>query len=460
MQLRPYQNTLLDETRGHMLRGIKKILIQSPTGSGKTILTASMLMTAASKGMDSFFVVHRRELVKQSCLTFDKVGLSHGIIAAGFAPDINRKVQICSIDSLRSRLSKLNKRPKLIVWDEAHHLASASWAKIFNEFNDAYHILLTATPERLDGKGLKNYADVLLNGPSVRWLIENGYLADYVAYAPNQISMAGIKKQMGDYSKSESAALIDKPSITGSAVKEYMKVGYGKRFIGFAITIEHSHHIVEEYKAAGIPAAHLDGESPSNYRDQVLKDLASGELKYVSNVGLFSEGFDLPSLDGLQMLRPTASLSMYLQMCGRPLRPDGDKVAIILDHVGNIERHGLPCDERKWSLDGKAGRSKNGERVTPVKICKKCYATQPSGNGLCAYCGAVFEIKEREIEQIDGELSKVDKEKMKLAAKKERQTAGTYEDLVKLGYARGYKSPEKWAMIIHKSREAKKQGKR
>lgn len=456
MKLRPYQHDILNEARALMAKGTKRILIQSPTGSGKTVLTAEMLGTAATRGMDSFFIVHRRELVKQSVMTFDRAGLNAGIIAAGFSPDPSRPIQICSIDSLRSRLGKIKRLPRLIVWDEAHHLASASWERVFNQFPDAFHVMVTATPERLDGKGLKGYADVIINGPSVKWLIENKYLADYVAYAPGTVSMAGIKKQMGDFSMSQSAALVDRPTITGSAVAEYKKVAYGKRCIGFAVTIEHSHHIIEQYKAAGIAAAHVDGETPSAVRDQVLKDFASGELKYLSNVGLFGEGFDLPCLDALQMLRPTASLSLYLQMCGRPLRPDGDKVAIILDHVGNIDRHGLPDEERKWSLDGKKGREKNGEKAMPIKICKKCYGAQPSYNRACQYCQEVFEVTSREIEEVEGELSKVDKEKVKLKNRDDQNKARTYEALVELGKRRGYSDPAKWASFIHKSREAKR----
>lgn len=455
MDLRPYQHDIINEVRAHMARGVKRILIRSATGSGKTVLATHMLKSAAEKNIPCFFNVHRRELIKQSASAFNKSDLRYGITSAGFQPEYNELVQLCSIGSLPNRLHKL-RSPGLILWDESHRLASKSWTDLFNKFPKAYHILLTATPERLDGKGLADYADVIVNGPEIKWLIDNKYLADYDYYRPGNIDMTGVKKEMGDYSKAHSVALVDKPAITGCAVAEYKKIAMGKRCLGFAITIEHSNHVVDSYKAAGIPAAHIDGSTPIYLRDQILKDFASGELKYVSNVGLCGEGFDLPSLDGVQMLRPSASLAWYLQVCGRALRADGDKVAFILDHVGNFNRHGMPCQERSWSLDGRAGRKKNGDRAMPVKICDKCYGAQYRGPTHCKYCGHEFTLTQREIEEIEGELSKVDKEKIMLENKKERGMAKTYDDLVKLGYSRGYKNPEKWAGIIHKSREVKR----
>lgn len=455
LDLYPDQQKIIEDIREHMRRGTKRILLQSPTGSGKTIMASSMLKAAADKGLDCLFIVHRRELIKQSVKAFDKFQVRHGIVSAGFQPDYKQLVQLCSIGSLPRRLNKI-RTPKLILWDEASHCASKSWSTVFKQFPDAYHILLTATPERLDGKGLSDFADVIVSGQSIEWLIQNKRLADYDYYNPGKIDMAGVKKEMGDYSKAHSVALVDKPAITGSVVDEYVKHASGKRCLGFAITIEHSNHIVDQFKARGIPAMHLDGSTPMNIRDRVLKDFESGELKYLCNVGLFGEGFDLPGLDAVSLIRPTASLSWYLQAVGRVLRYVPGKQAIIIDHVGNIDRHGLPCRERKWSLEGKAGRLKNGERLAPVKICKKCYGAQPAGSLVCKYCNEEFEVNPREIEEIPGELTKVDKEKMKLMAKQERGGARTYDDLVKLGYARGYKSPEKWAHIINQAREAKR----
>ena len=453
---RPYQDEILAGVRQHLSSGVRRILIQAPTGAGKTVIAAKIFEGLKNKGNDGLFIVHRRELVKQSIVTFDKFGIPAGAIASGFVPEPRFLCQVCSIDTLRSRLQKLPRRPKLILWDEAHHLASKSWTKVFNYFPDAIHILLTATPERLDGKGLADYADVIVQGPSVRWLIENKFLADYIAYAPSSVDMSGVRKQMGDFSKAESVALVDRPAVIGSAVEEYKKLAYGKRCLGFAVTIEHSHHIVEEYKAAGIAAAHLDGETDMRERDRMLADFVKGDLKYISNVGLFSEGYDCPSLDALQMMRPTASLGMYLQMCGRPLRADGNKVAIILDHVGNIKRHGLPCEERQWGLGGREKRGSKSESDLSVKLCEKCYAAVPVQTRICPYCQAPFEVKEREIIKEDGTLEAIDKEKMRLEKRGETRMARSFEELVELGRSRGYKNPTAWAHFMSKARDEKR----
>ena len=164
--LRDYQTEIIDSVRSHMRAGRKSILICSPTGSGKTALTADMLYKSSQKGMRSFFNVHRRELVKQSLMAFDKIGVPAGVISNGFPSDSSFDVQIASIQSLARRLDKYQ-RPNLIVWDECHHIAAGTWGKIYDYFPEAFHVGLSATPERLDGKGLSKFFSVMVKGPSV-----------------------------------------------------------------------------------------------------------------------------------------------------------------------------------------------------------------------------------------------------------------------------------------------------
>lgn len=456
IELRGYQSDIINEARAEMKRGIKSLLITSPCGSGKTVLVAHMLKTAASRNMPSLFIVHRRELIKQSTQTFSMVGVRHGIIANNFIPEYGQLIQIASIQTLAHRLDKI-RSPKLIIWDEAHHCAAGGWSKIHAQFPEAYHIGLTATPERLDGTGLGKWFKKIIHGPSVRWLIDNGYLADYKLYAPSSINTDGLHTSMGDFVKSELSALVDKPTITGDAIKHYKKLADGKRAVVFCVSIEHSKHVVEQFKAAGISAAHVDGETAMEERDEKINKFRSGEIRVLANVDLFGEGFDLPSLEVSILLRPTQSLGLFLQQTGRCLRPaPGKQHATVLDHAGNISRHGLPDEKRDWSLEGSRNNKKNSEKKTSVKICPKCFAAQASGKPACGYCGFQFPIEGRKISAKEGDLIEIDPAVYRRRRMAEQGKVTTFEDLVEIGKKRGYKNAYLWAKYVFNARQAKR----
>lgn len=457
--LRDYQLAIIDEARALMQTGCKSLCIVSPTGSGKTALTAQMIKTSASKGLSSWFIVHRRELVKQSALAFHQAGINFGIVASGFPFDAKPMVQICAIQTLTNRLEKL-KPPSLIVWDESHHVGARTWEKVRERFSEAYHIGLTATPERLDGKGLRKYFSEIVLGPRVQDLIDEGYLCPYRLLVPSTISMAGVKTQMGDYARAEAEAIIDKPHITGDAIREYKKLGGNKRAVVFCMSVKHSNHVVDQFNRAGISAIHVDGETDSFTRDGAIKAFERGDIRVLSNVNLFGEGFDLPSIEIVILLRPTQSLSFYLQSVGRALRPSPNKTqAIILDHAGNVERHGLPCDDRAWSLDGRGERLKNTKDSGPaIRICEICFGAQPSGKPHCIYCNNVFQSKNREIDHVDGDLVEIDPSRLKRKPSEKKQESKTLDELYKLGVARGYKHARKWAQHVFQMQQAKRIG--
>lgn len=456
MILRPYQEKIITEARQLMSKGRKSLLIWSPTGSGKTALTANMIKTAAERGFKCMFLVHRRELIKQSMRTFYNSGVSHGVIANGFTADPTQAIQIASVQTLQNRLNQCNQF-NLIVYDEAHHVGAKSWNNVINHFPAAFHIGLSATPERLDGKGLRPYFSEIVYGPSIEWLIENKYLSPYKLFAPSSISLEGVHTRGGDYVKSEITKIVDKPTITGDAVREYQRRAYGKRAVVFACSVQHSEHVVAHFNAAGIPSEHVDGETPSEERDAAIERFERGETLVLSNVDLFGEGFDLPSIECAILLRPTQSLGLYIQQVGRSLRPSpGKSEAIILDHAGNCARHGLPDEPREWNLDGRSGREKRSMDSGPsVKICPRCFAAQKSGSIQCQYCGMGFEIKPRDIEEVDGELIEIDKDTLRKQQRQEQGRAQTLEDLIVYGKAKGYKRPELWARHVYMARQAK-----
>ena len=195
--LHPHQSSLIDKIRSSMRSGCKRNLVVAPTGMGKTILASYMLKSASSRGMTSWFIVHRKELIEQSAVAFNKVGVKFGIISPHFYPDYRCRIQIASIQTLANRLHLLPP-PSMIVWDECAHIAAKSWSKVFDKYPNVFHIGLTATPTRLDGKGLDDFFDKLILGPSVRWLIDNSYLSDYRVFVPHGgVNTSGIMPRIG-----------------------------------------------------------------------------------------------------------------------------------------------------------------------------------------------------------------------------------------------------------------------
>lgn len=452
--LRPYQIAQVVELRRNIQAGLNSQLAVAPTGSGKTVLSAHMLKESSAAGYSSVFMVHRIELIEQSIRAFKSHGVTFGVCANGFVGETKFPVQIASVQTLVRRLS-LYKQPDMLVVDEAHHQLAKSYGLIRQVWSKAHLIGLTATPERLDGKGLGSAFQRLVLGPTVASLIRDGYLSKYRLFAPGGVSVDGVKVVAGDYARGQLSKAADKPTITGDAIAHYTRLCLGKRAVVFAVSIEHSKHIAAQFNAAGIPAAHVDGETPVEERRGAVSEFIAGRVMVLVNVDLFGEGFDVPAIEAVIMLRPTQSLSLYLQMCGRALRPmPGKDTAIILDHAGNVQRHGFPDDEREWSLEGRV-RSKPsvGGSVASVRVCPRCFAAQPP-TGICRFCGQLFPVAPREIEEAAGELVEVKPVRVKRtpdetrALKNEQGSARTLDDLIALAKSRGYKSPVFWARKI------------
>jgi DNA repair protein RadD len=455
-QPRDYQDAIIDETRVK-LRTSRRVLVQLPTGGGKTVVGGKMIESAASKGHRAFFTVHRRELIDQTVATFNDVGIPHGVVAPAFMPRPLERVQVCSIDTLKHRIQKQSGilvPPKFIMVDEAHHVAAAGWRKVLEAFPDAFVVGLSATPERLDGKGLDDIFDDIVVGPSTRWLIENGFLCDYRAFAPTTPDLSGVHTSMGDYAKGEASAAMDKPKITGDAIKHYQRLARGKSAVAFCVSVEHSQHVAASFREAGIVAWHVDGTTPAGERAEAIRAFRNGEIRVLSNVDLLGEGFDLPSLDVSILLRPTKSLALYLQQVGRALRiAPGKKRALILDHAGNIARHGLPDDEREWSLAGRDKRKKKAGAAIDARQCPVCFALhRPAPK--CPECGHEYGTAPRTIEEVEGELLEIDVAEQRRQTAREQAMARTIEELVELGKRRNYKNPAAWAAHVMTARMA------
>ncbi len=461
LQLRPYQQNIVDQIRQAFRGGYRAPLLQAPTGSGKTVIFSYIAENAHAKGNRVLILVHRRELLYQASEHLQEIGVRHGLIQAGCTMT-GEAIQIASVQTLIKRLDRANP-PNLIICDEGHHLQRGnSWGRVVENFPDSYLLSVTATPARLDGGGLgvehNGFNDILINGPSVRSLIDNNFLSPFKVYAPpSNIDFRGIKTQGGDYMKSALASVMDKPKITGNAVEHYKRLCPGAPAIAFCCSVKHAEHVAAEFEANGVPALSVDGKLDIRTRKYRLDCLRDGRIKVLTSCDIVSEGFDLPKVTAGILLRRTQSLGLYLQMVGRCARPfPGKSNAIILDHVNNSLIHDMPDADRVWTLEGAPKKEKRGEVVRSVRQCQNCYCVYSAILPVCPECGSAREIKDRQYEVIEGQLE----ERKALEAREQRARAfevaqaNSLDDLLEIAKRRGYNRG--WAYHKFKARQRKR----
>lgn len=463
IELRDYQSDIIDRARAALAR-TRRVLIQLATGGGKTAIAAFIASEARKRQKRIWMLCHRDFLLDQTALTFDSVDLPYGFIAAGRPFNPAHAVHICSVGTIQRRLDKLT-APDVFIWDEVKHIAAKSWASIFNWAPHAIHIGLDATPWRLDGRGLDDYFDDMVCGPSVSELMQAGFLSQYRAFAPSAPNLTGVHTIAGDYNRGELGTVMDDGQIIGDMVRHYRERADGQRAVYFAVGIEHSKHIANTFSANGIPATHLDGSSSSIERQTAARSLADGKISVLSNVDILGEGFDLAAAAGSEvavgcvgLARPTKSLALHLQQIGRALRPK-ETPAIILDHAGNLLRHGLPDDSRAWTLQG-IDRHKAAASAGPaVTQCSHCFGVHRAGLVVCPYCGIGRVTQVRDVKEIAGELLEIDRAAMhareldrKARERQEQFEARTTAELIQLARRRGYRNPSYWALNIIRAR--------
>ncbi len=457
MQLRSYQIKAIDSLRySFNTKGKKSPLLVMPTGAGKTVVFAAISKAISQNEKNVLILVHRRELIDQASKKLKAIGVNHGVIAAKYKESTNN-IQIASVQTLVRRLVTNTFNPNYIIIDEAHHAAAGSWTKIIDHFKDAYKIGCTATPIRLDGRGLADYFDDLVKGPGVAKLIDQKYLAPYKVFAPPlKVNLDKVKTLGGDYQKKELEKQIDSADIIGDAVQQYKKHADGLPAIAFCISIKHATDVCNKFKDAGYKAAIVHGEMKVDDRDKAIKGLGNGKIQILTSVDVISEGTDVPDVSAAILLRPTKSEGLYLQQVGRVLRPKPDKTAIILDHVNSTRTHGFVDDKREWSLNAQKKKKKKGEVAPNVETCKKCFATYKP-TPVCPVCGYEAENRERFIKQEEGELEEL-KRKEQAETEKQQQkqliaTAKTLEELEMVAKILGYKKG--WAYRVFQSRKNK-----
>jgi superfamily II DNA or RNA helicase len=451
IDLRPYQQQLVNEIRGQYQLGRKSVLAVLSTGGGKTYIFSYIAQQASIKGNRVLILVHRAELLDQASRSLRSMDVAHGLIQAGKAMDLSRTVQIASVQTVARRLHLLPRDFfQLLVVDEAHHTTAGTWARVIEHFSQAKLLGVTATPIRGDSRGLGEHYQSMVEGPTAQQLTDDGFLAAAKVLAPPGFDSAGLRKRMGDFDTKEAEQRVG--TIMGDCLGHYRKHLSGQTAIAFCCSVAHAEAVAHLFQSAGIAAASIDGSMDAGTRCELLSDLGTGRLKVLTSCALIGEGVDVPSVGGCILLRPTASVALHLQMIGRCLRPQPGKRAVVLDHVGNVPRLGHHLEPREWSLDGLKKRDRDA--APSVKVCPTCFATSISTAQVCRECGHVFAPPERrELQVVDGELVEI-----AIAAKRREQGgAQSLEDLIALGQQRGYKNPVAWAKHVMAARQTKGQ---
>ena len=450
MILRDYQEKWEQDIRGAYRAGFHRPLGVLPTGAGKTVVFAHITQSAAALENNVLILVHRWQLLRQVCAALDN---DCGCIKAGITERPHR-VQVATVGTLVNRIQKRDYEFDLIIIDEAHHAKAATYMKILDAFPNAKVLGVTATPCRMDGKGLGDIFDVLVEGPTVEELTARGHLSPAIVYAPSIPDLTDVKTVRGDFDGRQLSTVMNS-KITGDAITHYRRLANHVPALASCVDVAHAEATAEAFNEAGYNAVAVDGKTPEPERVAALEGLADGSMHVVSYCELFGEGVDVPVVGCAILLRPTQSLGLYLQQVGRVLRSSPGKTqAIILDHAGNALRHGTPDMPREWSLDMTRKQSKLAkEKLPPIKTCPECFGVHKTAP-VCPYCAYVYKVEAREVEHVKGELVEVDKAKLVAVHRAEVRGATTRTELEALGKDRGYKPG--WAWHIMESRKKRK----
>jgi superfamily II DNA or RNA helicase len=461
--LREYQSSATDALRAAYAAGRRALLLVMATGGGKTVTFSYIAHGAAARGKRVLIVAHRRELIRQASRKLMDAGVEHGIIAPGFTPTRDT-VQVASIQTLANRLDRIGEFD-LIVIDEGHHAPAGTYVKLVASQPKAKLLLVTATPERLDGRGLGidagGMCDDIVLGPSAAYLIDQGYLTPIKVFAPaDKPDLSGVKTRMGEYETKGLAEVMSAPTLVGDAVEHYAKHAPGQPAVVFCVNVEHAKAVAATFRAAGWRATSADGTTPEAERDAALGGLQTGAVQVLCVCDLISEGLDIVGISVVIILRATKSLVNFLQWVGRGLRPvyapgmpqdtaeqrrasisaSNKPYCLVLDHAGCTLQHGMPDSEREWSLEGRPKKQK----PPATKQCPECFAIY-SPRPVCPECGhadAKPPAEPKAIETAPGELQEMSAERV-AAIKNGRlsdllPTAKTKDDLKMIAKIKGY----------------------
>ncbi|MEY5098204.1 MAG: hypothetical protein RJA36_923 [Pseudomonadota bacterium] len=439
--LRPRQVKAVEDIQRAYRSGFKAPILVMPTGGGKTATASVIMQMALARGRRVWFLAHLDEILKATAAKLRAEGIPYGWIAADMPGDRKQAVQVVSVFTLVNRLDRYDP-PDFLIVDEAHLAVANSyqvifeWAKAGPKFwrpGGAHLLHLTATPQRLDGRGMGEVADILIPTCSTQDLIDEQLLAPIRYFEPTVLGPDG------------------KPAIVGDPLSHYRKHADGRPAIAFCVSNKEADEQAEAFRAAGYRTMAISGDSDPGLRDAAVEGIMSGAIDVVFNCKLWVAGVDVPAVSCIIDLSPTESVTRYLQGLGRGLRTHpGKEDLIYLDCVGNKSRHGDPTAARLWSLQGAAQGSGRVASEVPAKNCPKCFSTVHAAATHC-HCGHEFEAKPRVVQKIDGELRESQlraQEAARLEARQAQGRAKSEQELIEFARKTGKKRPELWARHV------------
>jgi len=447
VELREYQSGLIEKTRNSILDGNKKVILVLPTGGGKTYIMAEIARRSVEKGYKILALMHRRQLVQQMQDRFADYGLESGIIMSGEETDLDKDIQIGTIQTYHRRLQLYDTAnpffvdASIVFIDEAHRSLSRTYKEALEIYQDKIVIGVTATPCLASGVGMGRYYDSLINGVDVQELIDNGYLVPGRYYAPSKPDLDKIRTIAGDYDKKELGKRMNQVKLIGDVFENWAKLAGGLQTIVFAVNVKHSRALCEEFQRHNVAAEHLDAHSTEERREEVLNNLRRGETQVVCNVGLYTEGFDYPGAGCIIVARPTKSMGLWRQMVGRGLRPYPDKnECVVIDHGGCVDRLGFVEDDVWWSLDGKKQAFKKKverKKEKTIMTCEEC--TYVFTGNKCPQCGTEVKNYSKKVAALNAELVEIGKNKKKFTKQEKEFWYSWFEYYRRQkGYATGW----------------------
>jgi DNA repair protein RadD len=447
--LRPHQQRALDDLRVSVATGHRRPMLQAPTGFGKTLTAAHIIQCALDKGKRVAFTVPAISLIDQTVAAFEAEGIDCIGVMQGIheRTDRDQPVQVCSVQTIARR-----KRPEvdIVLVDEAHQLHR----EIFQWMKDCPHIPfigLSATPW---ARGLGKYYDDLIIAATTADLIRDGFLSPFIAFAPSEPDLAGVRTVAGDFHEGELAEAMDRAVVTGDIVETWLKRGEGRSTFCFCVNRRHAQHVAERFLDVGVAAEYMDGDTPREGREEIFGRFRSGETRIICNVGVLTTGIDL-DVRCIIDAKPTKSRILFVQTIGRGLRTaEGKGHLLILDHAGNHLRLGMVTDIGQHHLDDGKERQKSSsqlgrERSEPKpKLCEGCKAVVSRASKECPCCGSPIHVR-TEVEAVDGELIELGARRSGKAEPTIAEKAIFHAELRGFAAARGY--ADGW--ISHKFKE-------
>jgi len=430
IQLRKYQADSVNMVRDQIRLGKKKVVLVSPTGSGKSFIVADIASRSAENGHKVLILTHMRGLVLQMADRLGEYGLESAFIMAGHPMDLSKQIQVGTIQTYHTRL-KLDYRvdASVVIIDEAHRSMSKTFQDVLTQYSDQVIVGVTATPVLSSGIGLGNFYNALVAPVSVQELIDSKDLMPCRYYAPEAPDLSKIKTVAGDYHKTQLGEKMNTPTLIGDVFLNWSKIAGGKQTMIFAVNVKHSKAIRDVFNRNGVVTEHLDAHSEDDERDAVISRFKKGETQVLTNVGLFTEGTDIPEIEAIVLARPTKSMGLYRQMVGRGLRPFGEKVeCIVIDHGGCVERLGFIEDDIEWSLGGKDLKYKNAVKnkkekvIIPCEMCLTVFSAEK-----CPCCGWPVPDYGKMVEALDAELVEVNKDKKKYTMEDKKRWFAMFE---------------------------------